>query len=466
MKAEAIAERVDVAELVQGFRGQVLQPGDAGYDEARKVWNGSIDRRPAVIARCTGAADVISAVRFARSRDLLIAVRGGGHNIAGLAVCDGGIVIDCQPMKGVRVDTQSQRALVQPGLLWGELDHETQALGLAVPGGVITTTGVAGFTLGGGFGYLSRKFGLACDSLISADVVTAEGELLRASATENSDLFWGLRGGGGNFGIVTSFEFQLHRVGPTVLAGIIAYPLEQARQILRFVDDFIQDAPDELFIIPITRQAPPAPFLPTEAHGAHMLMLATCHCGDPEEGGKLLASLRQLGEPVADVVQPRPYTQWQAMLDASWGPGLQNYWKAEYLAPLSDTAIDTLVGYAENITSPLSDIKLGFWGGAIARVAEDDTAFGHRGAHCIMNVNTRWANGSGSQRHIEWTRELWSAMQPFSSGGVYVNFLGEEGHERVRSAYGEAKYDRLVAVKRKYDPTNFFRVNQNISPGK
>lgn len=450
--------------LRTGFRGQVICAGDAGYDTARAVWNASIDRHPALIARCTGTADVVRAVTVARELDMLVAVRGGAHNIAGLATCDGGMVIDLSPMRGMHVDAARRTARAQPGLRWADFDHETQLFGLATPGGLISTTGIAGFTLGGGFGWLSRTHGLACDALRSADVVTADGATVVASPTENADLFWGLRGGGGNFGVVTSFDFDLFDVGPTVLAGAVVHRLENAGAVLRGLREYFVTAPESVMFNSIVRIAPPAPFLPPELHGEHILMVGMCHAGPREEGAPLLRPVREFGNPVVDFVAPRPYTEFQAFVDSGWVDGFRNYWKAEYIS-MTDSAVDAIVDHAARITSPLSDIKIGgLGGGAIGRVADGDSAYAHRAAPFIVNVNSRWAERGDDERHIEWAQSLWSAVRPSSAGGVYVNFLGDEGQDRVRSAYGAATYERLARLKRKYDPENFFRVNQNIKP--
>ncbi len=451
-----------VQELKQSFRGELLRPGEAGYEETRRVWNGSIDRRPALIARCTGARDIISAVHFAKRHGLLLAVRGGGHNVAGLGVCDGGLVADLSRMKGIRVDTRQRVARAEPGLVWGDFDHETQAHGLAAPGGLMSTTGIAGFTLGGGFGWLSRKYGLACDNLLEADVVTAEGELVRASPDENPDLFWGIRGGGGNFGVISSFKYRLHPVGPEVLCGSLFFPAADAPLVLRFFRDFMPSAPDELFLTSMLRTAPAASFLPASAHGTSVISLGLCYAGPIDAGERVVQPIRRVGRPLADVIMPRPYTAWQQFLDPGWGPGFQNYWKAEYLAHLDDTAIGTIVEYAAKMPSPVSDIKIAYLRGAIAQVGPGDSAYTHREAPFLININTRWE--AQSDGHIRWTGDFWSAVRPFSAGGVYVNFLGQEGSERVREAYGQAKYERLIALKNRYDPTNRFRVNQNIPP--
>lgn len=450
--------------LEKRVRGEIIRPGDAGYDRARRVWNASIDRYPAVIVRCTGVADVVGALDFARESDLPVAVRGGGHNVAGNAVCDDGLVIDLSGMKGIRVDPDRWIAYAQPGLTWREFDHETQAFGLATPGGLVSSTGIAGFTLGGGLGWLSRKHGTASDNFLAADVVTADGQLMRADSTTHTDLFWAIRGGGGNFGVVTAFEYRLHPVGPLVLGGVVFYPADAAVDVLRFLRDVLAEYPDELTAAAVLRIAPAAPFLPSHAHGRHVIALALCWSGSIEEGEAKLQLLRQLGCPLADLLAARPYTQLQCMLDAAWGPGFHNYWKAEYLRGLSDDAIDVIVAQAERITSPLADVKIIPGGGAVARGDDGVSAFAHRQAPFILNINSRWADPGEAQRHIEWTQAFWELMRPFSADGVYVNFLGDEGEDRVRAAYGPVVYERLSQIKGRYDPTNFFRFNQNIRP--
>ena len=454
----------DVELLRQNFRGQVIGPHDDAYEDAREVWNGSIDRRPLVIARCTGTPDIVEALRLARAHHLLVAVRGGGHNVAGNAVCDGGIVIDLSGMKGIWIDPVRKLARVQPGVTWAEFDREAQGFGLATPGGLVSMTGVAGFTLGGGLGWLSSRFGAASDNLVSVDLVTAEGRNLRASASENADLFWGLRGGGGNFGIATSFEFSMHEVGPQILGGLRFYTAEQGRRIIQILREQQPSTPDELFCAAVVKLAPPAPFLPREVHGRCIVILGVFWTGGHQQGWEALRPLDEAGIPLADLVAVRPYTQMQSLLDAGWPAGFQNYWKAQYLGELPDKAIDVILGRTAEITSGLSDVKVIPLGGAFSRVDEGETALGHRSAPWIININSRWSDPEESDRHIHWTRELWQAVQPYSTGGVYVNFLGDEGEDRVRDAYGPDKYRRLVALKDKYDPGNVFRLNQNIRP--
>jgi FAD/FMN-containing dehydrogenase len=461
-RRDIVLDDADIADLARYFRGELIRRDDTSYHAARRIWNGAIDRYPALIARCTGVADVLTAVRFARERELVVAVRGGGHNVAGTATCDDGIVIDLSPMKAMWVDPVDRKARAQPGLLWGEFDHETQTFGLAAPGGIVTHTGIAGLTLGGGLGWLMRRHGLTCDNLLSADVVTAGGELVRASAEENADLFWGLRGGGGNFGIVTSFEYRLHPVGPTVLAGVILHPAARAREVLDFYRHFIASAPDELMTIVVLRMAPPS--LPAEIRGQPVVIIAVCYAGSVEEGERALKPLRRFGEPLADLIQPTPYVSHQAMLDAGVPHGLGYYWKSEYLPPISDALIDTLTEHAWRVATPESYTALFHMGGAVGREDSDCSAFEDRRATHAMTIDGVWPEPSASESCISWVRDFWEALRPHATGRVYVNFLGEEGQDRVRTAYGAAKYERLRALKRKYDTTNFFRLNQNIVP--
>jgi FAD/FMN-containing dehydrogenase len=453
-----------IAGLSRQFQGALIRPGDAPYDAGRRVWNGAIDRHPALIARCTGAADVRAAVHFARERDLLVAVRGGGHNVAGTAVCDGGIVVDLSPMKGTWLDPRARVVRAQAGLLWGELDHETQAFGLATTGGIVSHTGIAGLTLGGGLGWLMRKHGLTADNLLSADVVTADGALVRAGADENADLFWGLRGGGGNFGIVTSFEYRLHEVGPTVLAGLLLHPAARAREVLSFYAEFIAGAPDELMSIVILRKAPPAPFLAKEIHGQPVVIIAVCWAGAVGDGERAIAPLRGFGAPLADVIGLTPYTSHQGLIDASVPHGLGYHWKSEYLRPLGDALIDTLVAHAWRAPTPECYAAVFHMGGAVARGDPDGSAFEDRRAAHAMTIDGVWSDPAASEACVAWVRGFWGAVRPHSTGRVYVNFLGEEGEDRVRAAYGPTKHERLRALKRRYDPANVFRLNQNIVP--
>lgn len=452
-----------IDKLRESIRGKVLTAESGEYHEARKIWNAMIDKRPALIVCCAGAADVVRAVRFAGEHKLLVAVRGGGHNIAGNAVCDGGLMIDLTPMKSVRIDTKGMTARVEPGVTLGEFDRDAQAFGLATPVGINSTTGISGLTLGGGFGWLSRKLGLTIDNLISADVVTAAGELVKASEIENPDLFWGIRGGGGNFGIVTSFEFRLHKVGPEVLAGLIIHPLDAAKDVLRFYRDFIKTTPQEFVCWFVLRKAPPLPFLPAEWHGKEILALAVCYAGDVKEGERVAKPLRAFGKPVADIIGPMPFVAWQTILDPLLAPGMRNYWKSHDFRELSDGLIDTLITYARRIPDPQTEIAFAHLGEGVTKVAKEATAYTHRDAAFVVNVHGRWDNPANDTKCIGWARELFQAAAPFATGGVYVNFMTQEEQDRVRSAYG-SNYDRLVTLKKKYDPNNLFRLNQNILP--
>jgi len=451
-------------ELASGFRGELVLPTDATYEVHRAVWNGSINRFPAVIARCAGVADVIEAVRFARRTGLTAAVRSGGHSFPGLSVCDGGVVIDLSLMNGVRVDLASRTVRAQAGIRLGELDRETQAFGLAVPAGIVTHTGLAGLTLGGGIGWLMRKYGLTIDQLISADVVTASGDVLTASDRENPDLFWGLRGGGGNFGIVTEFEFRLNPVGPEVLAGPIIWPMEQSADVLRFYRDWITDVPDDLTTIVVHRMAPPLEVIPSELHGRPIVTVICCYAGSVEDGEKVIRPMREFGSPLLDLCAPKPFVDHQAMFDPSFPEGWWYYFRSCNVAALTDPVIDITAERAQQTTSSLTAFPIFQLGGAISRVSDDETAYhGRRAAH-TFNINATTASSDGFAEEREWSRSFWTALSPYHSS-VYVNFLMEEGQQRVRDAYGAAKYDRLRLLKQQYDPDNFFRLNQNIAPG-
>jgi FAD binding domain len=439
-------------ELEGSFRGELIRPHDPDYHEHRKVWNGSIDRLPAVVARCTGVADVVAAVRFARQTGLPVAVRGGGHSFPGLSVCDGGIVIDLRPMHGIRVDPEAETASVQAGVLWGELDRETQAFGLATTGGIVTHTGVAGLTLGGGIGWLQRKHGLTIDQLLSVDMVTAEGGLVHASPTENADLFWGVRGAGGNFGIVTSFEFRLHEVGPIVMAGPIFWLMEDSPSVLRFYRDWISDVPDELMTIVIHRKAPAVPFVPAELHGKLVVGVACCYAGPLDEGEKVVRPLKAFGLPVLDLCEPKPYVAHQAMFDPSFPHGWWYYMRACDVGQMTDEVIDITVEHSMQIRSPLTSFPIWQLGGAVARVGEDESAFGGRAAGHAFNITGMTATADGFDEEREWVRSFWSALEPHHTS-VYINFLMDEGEERIRQAYGEQKYEKLRALKRHWDPT-------------
>jgi FAD/FMN-containing dehydrogenase len=459
----AVLDTAAVDNFRAGFTGQLFTPDSPDYDGARRIWNAMIDRRPGLIARCAGAADVALAVRLAREHDLLVSVRGAGHNIAGNAVCDGGLVIDLSAMRSIRVDPAARTARVGPGATLGDFDRAAQANGLATPLGINSTTGVAGLTLGGGFGWLSRKLGLTIDNLLSAEVVTATGDTVRASEEEYPDLFWGIRGGGGNFGVVTSFEFRLHSVGPEVLCGLVVHPLESARDVLRRCRDLMGASPDELVCWFVMRKAPPLPFLPQEWHGREILAMALCYSGGVEEGVRAAAPLRALGRPIADVVAPQPYAGWQTAFDPLLTPGMRNYWKSHDFRGVGDGLIDVLVGAAEKLPDPQCEVFLGQLGGAVSRVAPDATAYAHRDAEFVVNVHARWADPAKDKDCIGWARDLFQAAAPFATGGVYVNFMTQDEGDRVQAAYGR-NYGRLMKLKSRYDPTNLFRLNQNIRP--
>jgi FAD/FMN-containing dehydrogenase len=458
----ALADALELDEAA--FRGAVFRPGDPGYDEHRKIWNGCFDKRPAVIVRCAGVSDVIAAVKLGRTSGLPVAVKSGGHSFPGQSVADDALMIDLEPMKGVRVDPAQHTARVQAGVLLGELDRETQAFGLAVPSGIVTHTGVAGLTLGGGIGWIMRKHGLSVDQLVSVDLVTADGEFVKASADENADLFWGVRGGGGNFGIVTEFEFRCVPLGTQVLAGPVFWPMEQSGEVLRFYRDWVADAPDDLMTIVVHRKAPPLPFVPEELHGKPVVMVIPCWVGDPAEGEKVIRPLRQFGPPVADVCVQKPYLAHQAMLDPSFPPHRWYYFKSCDIAELSDEIIDITVERSLQIASPLTSFPIWQMGGAVARVGDDETAFNGRTAGFTYNIGACTETAEGFEEEREWVRSFWSALEPWHQG-VYMNFLGDEGPARIRESYGPVKYDRLRALKQRYDPDNFFRINQNIPAG-
>jgi FAD/FMN-containing dehydrogenase len=452
-----------VDELRAAFGGEVVAPADASYDEHRKVWNGSIDRHPGLITRCSGVADVRAAVRFGRDHDLKVAVRGGGHSFPGLSVCDDGLLIDLRPMNGIRVDPETRTARAQAGVLLGELDRETQSFGLAVPSGIVTHTGVAGLTLGGGIGWIMRKYGLTIDQLLSVDVVTADGEFVKASADENADLFWGVRGGGGNFGIVTDFEFRLQPLGPEVVAGPVFWAMEDAPEVLRFYRDWLADCPDELMTIVVQRKAPALPIVPPDVVGKRVIAVVACYAGPVEEGERVMRPLKEFGSPVLDLCVPKPFLTHQGMFDPSFRHGCWYYVRSCDVGELSDDVIDVVVEHGLRISSPISSIALWQMGGEVARVGENETAFNGRDAGFTFNINGNSETSAGFEDERQWARDYWDALSPFHTS-VYVNFLMEEGEDRVRDAYGAEKYDRLKALKRAYDPTNFFRLNQNITP--
>jgi len=458
-------EETALAELQAGLRGQIVGRDDPAYEEQRKIWNGSIDRRPALIARCAGVADVMSAVKFARKNGLPVAVRSGGHSFPGLSVADDAFLIDLSLMKGVRVDPQERTARVQAGVLLGELDRETQAFALAAPSGIVTHTGVAGLTLGGGIGWIMRKHGLSVDKLRRVDLVTAEGELVKASTEENEELFWGLRGAGANFGIVTEFEFDLVLLGPTILAGPIFWKMEDSAEVLRFYRDWVADAPDELMTIVVHRKAPPLPFVPEELHGEPVVMVIPCWVGDFDEGEKFIRPMKEFGNAVADVCVQKPFLAHQAMFDPSFVPQRWYYFRSFDVPALTDEMIDITAEHSLRIKSPLTSFPIWQMGGAVARVGEDETAFGGRQAAFTYNIGASTATGEGFDEERQWVRDFYSALEEWQTS-VYVNFLSdaEEGQERIRAAYGPQKYERLQALKREWDPDNFFRINQNIPP--
>jgi FAD/FMN-containing dehydrogenase len=453
-----VIEGTTVETFKTSLRGELLRPGDTDYDEARKVWNGMIDKHPGLIARCTGVADVIRAVDFARTHQLLVSVRGGGHNIPGNAVCNGGLMIDLACMRSVRVDPVRRTARAEGGVTWGEFDHETQAFGLATTGGSVSDTGIAGLTLGGGLGWLAGKCGLSCDNLLSADVVTADGKLRVASASEHTDLFWGLRGGGGNFGIVTSFEYQLHPVGP-VLAGMVLHPFAKAKEALAYYRDFAKAVPDEVNTMG---------GLLTSPDGDLMAVVAVCYNGSLDAGERVLRALREFGPPVADQIRPMAYREVQTQLDAAAVRGRRYYIKSSFMRSISDDAIDALIDRFANVPSPHTLVFFQQLGNAANRIGAQETAFSQRDALCEWGCLSSWVDPAADGMNIGWTRALAEAMQPFSSGGAYITQMGveaEEGADRIKDAFGP-NYEQLVVLKNKYDPTNLFRHNQNIRPAR
>lgn len=458
-------EESAVAMLKQRMLGDVLTPGNPGYHEARALWNALIDKHPAHIARCTNSDDVIAAVNFGRDHNLLISVRGGGHNVAGNAVCDKGLMIDLSLMNAVDLDLKAGTATAGPGAVFGDLDKATQPHGMAVPGGIVSETGIAGLTLGGGFGWLTREHGFTSDNLVSADVVTANGRLVTASENENPDLFWGIRGGGGNFGVVTSFTYRMRSVGEEVLAGLVFYPLDDAADTLRFFRDFTSTTPVRLGAMAVFLLAPPAPFLPEILHGTPVLALIVCYNGDLDEGERVLQPLRDYGNPLFDGIARKPFAVHNSFLDAGQPSGKYYYWKSEYVTEIADDAIDVFVDHASRMGSPFARLAMFQLGGNVQQIDEMSSAVSHRRAEYIYAVNTGWGDPSQSEHQMQWTHDLWTALRPFSMGGVYVNFLSEDdGEDRVRAAYGPEKYTRLVELKRRYDPHNLFRMNKNINP--
>jgi len=457
---DAVGEQ-PILSFRKSLSGEMVRPGDASYDTARRVWNGMIDKHPSLIVYCSDENDVITSVHFARNNNLLTAVRSGGHNVAGNAVCDNGIVIDLSRMKGTVLNEGTHTIAAQAGLTLGGLDAATQKEGMAVPVGIVSKTGMAGLTLGGGIGWLMRKYGLTCDNLLSAKVVTADGRMVMASATENQDLFWGIRGAGGNFGIVTEFTFRLHAVSQ-VIAGIILYPASAVKDLLCFYRDYIMKIPDELTTMLALMPAPP-PFLPGPDQKAPLIAVHVCYTGDMKEGERVLAPLRAFGTPLRDAVSTMPYIEMQGMLDAGAPPGLLNYWKSSYVRSLDDGLINLIIEFFTRTPSPLTQIHIQHLQGAVSRVGENETAFSHRDSLCVINIVSKWTDASASGKNVRWTRDFADRLGSYSSG-AYVNFMGEEGQDRVRVAYNPETYKRLVDLKNKFDPENFFSLNQNIKP--
>jgi FAD/FMN-containing dehydrogenase len=448
------------------LRGPLLVAADSGYDEARAIWNAMIDRRPSVIVRCLGVADIVTCIQFARERGITLSIKGGGHNIAGLAVAEGGLMLDMSLMRGVWVDPANGIAQVQPGCLLGDVDRETQIYGLAAVLGFVSTTGVAGLTLGGGFGYLTRRFGWVADNVRSMTVATADGRVVPANEQHNADLFWALRGGGGNFGVVTNFEYGLTHVGPEIIGGAIAWRADAAHDVLEMYRAFREQAPPELTCVAMLRNAPPAPWLPASVHGEPIVALMICHSGSVEAGEKLVAPIKAFGAPVGDIIQRRPYLTQQTLIDATQPKGRRYYWKSEYLAGLSSELLTTLLEHARRIPSPHSAIILFPIDGAVQSLPEDHSAAGNRNARVVLNITGSWERPEDDAANIEWARAAWRDLRRFSTGGTYINFLTEEeGDDRVRAAYG-ANYNRLIEVKTKWDPRNLFRMNKNIAPRK
>ncbi len=465
LATEATLDAEAIQGFVEGVRGPVLRPGDQGYDDARAIWNALIDRRPALIMQCTGAADVVDAVNFAREQGLLLSIKAGGHNVAGNAVNDGGLVIDLSQMRGVHVDPSTQTVRAQGGATWGDADRETQLFGLAVPGGVVSTTGIAGLTLHGGVGHLRRKHGLSIDNLVSVDIVTADGQLRRASATENEDLFWAVRGAGSNFGVVTSFEFQAHPVGPMVMVGAVFYPQADGRTVLPAWRDYMASAPEELSSLAIFWNVPPHEPFPPEHHGKPVLIVAAAYSGSVEDGEPVVQPLRELARPLIDLSGPWPWLGLQSGFDALFPKGELRYWKSRALGELTEAAIDEIADFASRRPTPLTDIVIWHHGGAMSRIGETETAYGGRDAPFLVTGEVNWTDPSQNDEAIAFGREFWAALERHSTGGVYLNFpgLGEEKEELVRAGYG-VNYERLAALKAKYDPTNLFRMNMNITP--
>ena len=453
-----------IQKFKETLRGELIRSVDPGYDDARSIWNAMIDRRPALIARCLGVADVMTCVKFAREHGVRLSIKGGGHNIAGLAVCEGGLMIDMSRMRGVWVDPTTRTARAQAGCLLGDVDRETQLHGLAAVLGFISNTGIAGLTLGGGFGYLTRRFGWTSDNLLSMEVVTADGRVVQASEKENRDLFWGLCGGGGNFGVVTGFEYKLHSVGPEIIAGAIAWQAEHAGEVLEMLRNLMEQAPPELVCVAGLRIAPPAPWLSKDVHGKPIVALFVCHTGRLTDGEKLVAPIKAFGTPVGDIVQRRPYVSQQSLLDATQPKGRRYYWKSEFLPNLKPELLAKTISHAEAIASPHSAILLFPLDGALNRLPEDHSSVGNRDTAWVLNIAASWEKAEDDKTNIDWARAAWRDMRSFSTGGTYMNFLTEEEtDDRIHAAYRK-NYERLVEIKTKWDPANLFQLNKNIAP--
>ncbi len=455
-----------VNKFKQKIKGNLIGKNDTGYDDARKIWNGMIDRYPLLILQCADENDVVEAVKFAQENEVTTAIRGSGHNVAGLGTCDDGIVIDLSPMKKIDIDAEAQTVKAQAGLTWGEFDKKTQEFGLATTGGLVSTTGISGFTLGGGFGWLVRKYGLTVDNLLSVNMVLADGKKVKASPKENAELFWGIRGGGGNFGVVTSFEYQLHKVGPEVFGGAIFFPVSKAKDLLKFYREWTKNIPDELSTMIAFITAPPEPFVPKELIGTQMIGVALCYTGSLKDGDKIVKPMRDFSSAPIDHLGPIPYTALQGMFDPSAPKGIHSYWKTQHLLDINDSAIEIML---ENISkmkslSPFSAIHIHHWEGAVKRGMKNDMAFAHRDTRFVINMVGLWQAGEDENKHINWVRSFSKSIQPYATGQLYFNFLADIKEDQIKAAFGEEKYDRLVALKNKYDPKNFFQINQNIRP--
>lgn len=462
---ENVLDSSVIEEFRASLHGGLLRAEDADYEEARQVWNGMIDRHPALIARCTGVSDVVNAVNFAREYDLLMSVRGGGHNVAGTAIADDGLVIDLSPMTRIQVDPENRTVRAEAGVTLGELDDRTQTFGLATPLGVVSRTGIAGLTLNGGIGWLRRKHGLSSDNLVSVDLVTADGSFVTASEEENTDLFWAVRGGGGNYGVVTSFEYRLHPVGPEVMFCFVFYPGDKAREVLRSLNDYMAQASDEVSPLSFLGRVPADEMFPEESHGKPFVAIAAMYAGEVEDGERELQPLREISEPIVDFSEPMPYTDVQQILDEDYPDGLRYYWKSANVEGISEEVMDRLIAHAEAAPSDHSTIDIWYQGGAMSRIGADETAFGDRSAPFLLGIEANWEEPEDDAANVAWAREVVDDMRRFSDGGIYLNFPGfiEEGQDMMRDAYGE-NYERLVALKDEYDPDNLFRMNQNIKP--